>query len=321
MGLTKKSSGPFPRFRHVSGAKRTGVSTDLRNSSFHSTILGRIRHIVPRPSSCMWCLNNVLRIFAISFAILILLPGCGTRLAKKGMPFELDRVFKGLFLVETETAKDKGLRLVRNRDYHGAIDSFKMAVLENPEDFFGFNAIAVCYKNLGETEQAMQNYERAFELARSPEERAKVLSNIGNLYGTAGKHQVALGFYKEAQNESPQNPIYLVRIARTFVYLDELPRAAKVVKTAEDIIGELPKYERDEDRGLGHYLLAQVYLALEEEENLFNSLQKSVKANPERFVKRLSSDASDETNLFFTVRDDPRLRKLLRVHAGSAATR
>lgn len=254
-------------------------------------------------------------------ALFLLLPGCGAKLTKKGMPFELDRVFKGLFLVETETAKDKGLRLVRDRDYHGAIDAFKMAVLENPEDFFGFNAIAVCYKNLGDNEQAMQNYERAFELARSPEERSKVLSNIGNLYGTAGKHQVALGFYKEAQNESPQNPIYLIRIARTFVYLDELPRAQKVVKAAEDIIGDLPKYERDEDRGLGHYLLAQVYLALEEEENLLKSLEKSIKVNPERFVKRLSSDASDETNLLFTMRDDPRLRKLLRGNLGPAATR
>jgi tetratricopeptide (TPR) repeat protein len=246
----------------------------------------------------------------------IVLPGCGPKLSKKGMPFELDKVFRGLFLVETETARDKGLRLVRERDYNGAIDAFKIAVIESPEDFFGFNALAVCHKNLGDNAKAMQNYERAFELARSPEERAKVLSNIGNLYSTARKHQVALGFYKEAQNESPQNPMYLILIARTFIYLDELPRAQKVVKAAEDIIVDLPKYERDEDRGLGHYLMAQVYLALDEEENLFKALEKSIRANPQKFLKRLEMDASDETNLFFTMRDEPRLKKLLKGSTG-----
>ena len=316
MVRTKNPLGRLVQTSISPGARKTGISKNHKRFPLHGLNFNRINPILSHLSFHKSFLYQALKISVVVLALAVLLPGCGTRLTKKGMPFELDKVFRGLFFVETETARDKGLRLVRERDYNGAIEAFKIAVIESPEDFFGFNAMAVCYKNLGDNAKAMLNYERAFELARSPEERAKVLSNIGNLYGVAKKHQVALGFYKEAQNESPQNPMYLILIARTFIYLDELPRAQKVVRAAEDIIADLPKHERDEDRGLGHYLMAQVYLALDDEENLFKALEKSVKANPQKFLKRLALDASDETNLFFTIRDEPRLKKLLKNPTG-----
>jgi len=246
----------------------------------------------------------------------LLLGGCGSKLLKKGIPFDLDRVFPGVFAVEPETLKQKGLRLVRDKDYTSAIEAFKSYVLEHPEDFFGFNAIAVCYKNLGDNTKAMQNFERALEFARGPDERAKVLANIGNLYSTSGKYQVALGYFKEAYNESPENPMYLILIARTFIYLDEPQRAQKVVNTIEQSIRDLPKYEREEDKGIGHYLLAQVYVALNEEDKVFETLRKAFKANPSRFIARIEADSSDETNLFYTIRDDARLKKLIRGFTG-----
>jgi tetratricopeptide (TPR) repeat protein len=246
----------------------------------------------------------------------VLLGGCGVKSLKKGVPFDLDKVFPGVFAAEPETSKEKGLKLVKAKDYHGAIEAFKNYVLEQPEDFFGFNAIAVCYKNLGDNTKAMQNFERALEFAHSPDERAKVLVNIGNLYSASGKYQVALGYFKEAYNEFPENPMHLILIARTFIYLDEPQRAQKVVKTIEEAIADLPKYEREEDKGLGYYLLAQVYAALNEEDKVFETLRKAMKANPSRFIARIEADSSDETNLFYTLRDDSRLKKLIRGFAG-----
>ncbi|MGC8907419.1 MAG: tetratricopeptide repeat protein [Desulfomonilaceae bacterium] len=245
-----------------------------------------------------------------------LIGGCGVKPLKKGVPFDLDQVFPGVFAAELEGPKEKGLRLVKARDYAGAIEAFKNYVLEQPEDFFGFNAIAVCYKNLGDNAKAMQNFERALEFAHSPEERAKVLANIGNLYSASGKYQVALGYFKEAYNEFPENPMYLILIARTFIYLDEPQRAQKVVKTIEEAMADLPRYEREEDKGLGYYLLAQVYAALNEEEKVFETLRKAMKANPSRFIARIEADSSDETNLFYTLKDDSRLKRLIRAFAG-----
>jgi len=251
-------------------------------------------------------------IFMMGIFAVLLLGGCGKKVARLGAPFELDKVFSGIFSVRMEDSKDKGLRLAKEGNFDDAIDAFKHYVVEKPESFFGFNALAVCYKNVGDHSRAMKNYERALEFADSNQEKAKVLANIGNLYSAANKYQVALGFYKEAQSEFSRNPIYLILIARTFLFLDEDARARKVLSAAEDIHRELDKYEQGEDRGLGYYLLAQSYLALSDEQKVFEHLENAVKANPERFTHRIEQDISDEKSLFYTLRDDPRLRKALR---------
>ena len=69
-----------------------------------------------------------------------------------------------------------------------------------------------------------------------------MLANIGNLYFSAGKPQVALDNYKEAASEFPKDPLYLILIARTFVMLDDHERARKVLAAAEKIhknLGEI----------------------------------------------------------------------------------
>lgn len=251
------------------------------------------------------------KILAPALLIPILLGGCGKKVASDSVPFEFDKVFSGVFSTPQKDWKDKGIRLAKNGNYDEAIEAFKNYVLENPESFFGFNALAVCYKNVGDSSQAMKNYERALEFAESSQDRAKVLANIGNLYSSAKKHQVALGFYKEAYSEFEQNPIYLILIARTFLFLDEYARARKVLTTAEGIHAGLDKFEKDEDRGLGHYLMAQSYLALNDEDKALHYLEKALRANPGKFVAKLNQDISDEQSLFYTVRDDSRLQKLL----------
>lgn len=227
------------------------------------------------------------------------------------MPFELDKVFQNRFAAPQGDWKDKGVRLAKEKDFPQAIEAFMRYVEEEPQNFFGFNAIAVCYKNLGDHSNAMKNYERALEFADSPEEKAKVLANIGNLYFSADKPQVALGYYKEAASEFPKNPLYLIFIARTFVVLNDNDRAAKVLASAEKVHKDLEKHERDDEKGLGSYLMAYCYAALNDEEKVFQHLENALKANPERYVSRIDQDVSDEKNLLFTLKDDKRLMKLL----------
>lgn len=247
--------------------------------------------------------------------IAVLLSGCGKKVVRDGVPFELDKVFSGVFSTPQQDWKEKGIRLAKNGNYDEAIEAFKNYVLENPENFFGFNALAVCYKNIGDSSQAMKNYERALEFAQSNEDRAKILSNIGNLYSTAKKYQVALGFYKEAYSEFSQNPMYLILIARTFLFLDEYARARKVLAAAEEVHRGLDKYEKDDDRGLGYYLMAQSYVALSEEDKVFQYLEKALRLNPGKFVLKLNQDIADEQSLLYTIRDDSRLQKVLQRHS------
>jgi len=234
------------------------------------------------------------------------------------MPFDLDKVFTGIPSPKEGAWKDQGVRLAKEKDYARAIEAFKQHVVEEPESFFGFNAIAVCYKNLGDHANAMKNFERAFEFTESPEERAKVLANIGNMYFSAGRPQVALDRYKEAASEFPKDPLYHILIARTFLVLEDHERARKVLAAAEKVHKNLEKYERGEDKGLGSYLAANCYLALNDEKKVFQYLESALKANPGRYVPRIEKDTADEKSLLYTLKDDPLLKKTLEKYAGIA---
>ncbi|HMK37425.1 MAG TPA: tetratricopeptide repeat protein [Desulfomonilaceae bacterium] len=246
--------------------------------------------------------------------------GCAGRASRHGMPFDLDKVFDNRFVSPQEDWKEKGVRLAKDKQFTQAIDAFTRYVEEDPDNFFGFNAIAVCFKNLGDHGNAMKNYERALEFTGSPEERAKVLANIGNLYSSANKPQVALGYYKEAAGEFEKNPLYLIFIARTFVDLNDVDRARKVLASAELVHKDLEKYERDEDKGLGSYLMAYCYAALNEEDKVFYHLENALKANPERYVSRIEQDLSDMTSLLYTLKEDDRVRKMLNRYRSKVGT-
>jgi tetratricopeptide (TPR) repeat protein len=241
-----------------------------------------------------------------------LVTGCGKKALRSGMPFDLDKVFANRFTHPQGDWKEKGVRLAKDKDFPKAIEAFMHYVEKEPQNFFGFNAIAVCYKNVGDHSNAMKNYERALEFAESPGERAKVLANIGNLYSSADKPQVALGYYKEAAKEFAENPLYLIYIAQAFMVLEDNDRASKVLASAEKLRKDLEKYESDDDnKGLGSYLMARCYAGLGDEEKLFQHLKNALKANPERYVARIEQDVSDEKNLLYTLKDDKRLTKLL----------
>ncbi|MBI5250466.1 MAG: tetratricopeptide repeat protein [Desulfomonile tiedjei] len=262
------------------------------------------------------------RNLALAVCITLAGAGCAKKQIRAGMPFDLDKVFTGLPSLVRESWKEKGIRLAKEKQFDQAIQAFMEHVAEEPEDFFGFNGIAVCYKNTGDHSNAMKNYERALEFAESPEDKAKVLANIGNLYFTTGKPQAALGYYKEAAAEFDKNPLYLVFIARTFVVLNDYDRARKVLTSAEEMHKDLEKYERDEDKGLGSYLMAYCYLALDQEEKVFQHLENALRASPEKYKSRIQSDISDEKSLLYTLKDDPQLKKVLKKYSAfSAASR
>jgi tetratricopeptide (TPR) repeat protein len=251
----------------------------------------------------------------IALCAALALSGCAKKVVRRGIPFELDVVFQGQTPPSKLSWREKGIRLAKERSFDEAVEAFTQQVLEEPESFGGFNAIAVCYKNLGDHANAMKNFERAVEFADTPEETAKILANIGNLYFAANKPQVALGYYKEAATQFEKNPLYLIFIARTFILLDEYDRARRVLTGAESMQKDLEKYEREDDRGLGSYLMTQCYVALNEEEKVYNHLERALKANPERYVPRLKEDLNDSKSLLFTLKGDPRVENALRTYA------
>lgn len=260
-------------------------------------------------------LVRLVRGFLICLCALATVAGCAKKVERRSMVFDLDKVFGGffspIFKQQDEQHREKGMRLARERDFKGAIDAFMRDVEDHPEDYFGFNAIAVCYKNLGDDATAMKNFERALEFAESPEDRAKVLANIGNLYQSRNKLQAALGYYKEAESVFGKNPLYLILIARTFINLNEDDRARKVLAEAERNARALDTYERTDERGLGYYHLAHCFAALGEEDKVYKYLELALKANPDVYVRRVERDLNDDRNLLYTLKDDAKIKSFL----------
>lgn len=256
--------------------------------------------------------SHLIRTMLVGVCMLVAAGGCAKKMTRNGVPFDLDKVFVGKQEPVKESLKEQGMRQAKEGDFGPAIESFSQHVVEEPESFFGFNAIAICYKNMGDRSKALQNFERALEFADDKEEKAKVFANMGNLYFAANSPRVAMEYYREAAKEFEDNPLYLILIARTWLLLNEPERARKVIIAAEDILKNLDKYEQGDDKGQGYYLMAQCYLALNEEEKVFQRLEKALKTNPFRYVKRIESDIADEKSLMYTLKDDERVQKMLR---------
>ncbi len=194
---------------------------------------------------------------------------------------------------------------------------------EYPEKSFGFNAIAICYKNLGDHSNAMKNFDRALEFSETPEEKAKIIANIGNLYLSAGKPQAALGYYKEAHDYSPENLLFMASIARAFMTLNDSERARRVLLDAEGVQPSKEESEELEDRGMGHYLMAYCYAAMSEKgsetkkedtEKAVKYAELALKADPDKFVKRLEKELADQRSPWYALKENKELKDHMRTY-------
>ena len=262
-------------------------------------------------------------VLAVCLGMFVCLCMCGC--AKSAIRKNETSIFSGFFSnVKTgpppppaiaESWKEKGLRLAKQKEFGEAIEAFKHDVEENPEKFFGFNAMAICYKNLGNHTDAMKSFNRALEFAEAPEEKAKVMANIGNLYLSAGRPQVALGHYRNAWELSPENLLFLASIARTFITLEDLERARKVLQDAENLQPPQANAEELEDQGMGHYLMAYCYAVLSQKQaneedaaKVVKHAELALKADPDKFVNRINKELQDERSPWIAFKDNQNLK-------------
>jgi hypothetical protein len=89
--------------------------------------------------------RSAAKLLLIGVCAVVAATGCGKKVTRPGMPFDLDRVFTGIPSPKDELWKEKGVRLAKEKEYSKAIDAFMQHVVEEPS-IFSFNAIAVCYK-------------------------------------------------------------------------------------------------------------------------------------------------------------------------------
>jgi tetratricopeptide (TPR) repeat protein len=207
--------------------------------------------------------------------------------------------------------KDRGLALVGKRKYREAIVAFERYMKEHPNDFFGPNAVGICYKNIGNHKEAVRYFDRALELAQKPAQKAKARANLGSLYYSTGNLQTALGYFKEAASEDRANILYPVFIARTFVGLNEHERARNVLAQIERNRRVSEDMTRRSNAARAYYLAARCCPAMGDTDKVVPYLKRALALCPLTYLGRLKNDLENENSPFRSLREQSDMRKLL----------
>lgn len=93
-----------------------------------------------------------------------------------------------------------------NGNYQEAVELYRQAIEQDPENAkLHFNLASALHK-LGQTEEAMQTYDRFENLTESSEEQSFASYNQGTMLTEQDKYDEAAEFFKEALKKNPNDP-------------------------------------------------------------------------------------------------------------------
>lgn len=93
-----------------------------------------------------------------------------------------------------------------NGNYQQAVELYRQAIEQDPENAkLHFNLAAALHK-LGQTEEAMQSYDRFEALSKSPQEQSFASYNQGTMLTEEDKYKEAAEFFREALKKNPNDP-------------------------------------------------------------------------------------------------------------------
>lgn len=93
-----------------------------------------------------------------------------------------------------------------NGNYQQAAELYRQAIEQDPDNArLHFNLATSLYK-LGETEEAMQSYDRFENLTESAEEQSFASYNQGTMLAEQEKFEEAADFFREALRKNPNDP-------------------------------------------------------------------------------------------------------------------
>lgn len=92
-----------------------------------------------------------------------------------------------------------------NGNYEQAVELYQQAIEEDPENAkLHFNLASALYK-MGETEEAMQVYDRFESLSESPEDQSFASYNKGTMLTEEEKYEEAIEYFRDALRKNPND--------------------------------------------------------------------------------------------------------------------
>ena len=155
----------------------------------------------------------------------LLLGGCGTSLPEARPAFG----YSGLQQVEGIRANyELGREHFLAARYGLAIESFRLAMADDPSSVEAVNGLAASYDQIGRFDLAERYYRRA--LAMDPNS-AQTLNNLGYSMHLQGKNDLAVALFNDAIRQSPDDQVVTANANRAVAALTR-SRSAQVARNA-----------------------------------------------------------------------------------------
>lgn len=160
-----------------------------------------------------------------------------------------------------------GQDFMNQNNYKLAVESFQLALKEDPDFVLALDDIAVSYRQLGDYENAIKHYKRSLEIY--PEGNF-ALMNIGVVYTLKSDYKTAIGYYEKLIEYHPDNAEGYFGAGKNYFMMKDDEKALDNIFMAHRIYSnENSDYVKDSET-----LLSAIYQKMKSEnkEDLFKKI-------------------------------------------------
>ena len=172
---------------------------------------------------------------------------------------------------------EKANQLFSEKKYDEAIALLKQFLEINPNVYQAFIGIGDCYREKGELEQALEEYNKALEQAKKDESMgkemtAKALARIGECYMRKEDFETAQDYFKLSIESYPENEILAYNVGEIYFSNHKIDEAIHYFELSTQI---------KSDWGPPYLKLGYAYLNKGDYENAKLNLNKFLELDPE----------------------------------------
>jgi len=120
--------------------------------------------------------------------------------------------------------------LFKEQKYDEAISLMQQFLEQNPEAYQAYTSIGDCYREKGDTDQALENYQKVLELAKEDEAMgkemtARALAGIGECYFKIEDFEKAQSYFEQSIEAYPENEILAYNVGEIYFSTQKIDEA------------------------------------------------------------------------------------------------
>jgi len=166
--------------------------------------------------------------------------------------------------------------LFKEQKYDEAISLMQQFLEQNPEAYQAYASIGDCYREKGDTEQALENYQKVLELAKEDEAMgkemtARALAGIGECYFKIQDFEKAQSYFEQSIEAYPENEILAYNVGEIYFSTQKIDEAIHYFTISTQIKPDWP---------LPYLKLGYVYLNKGDYSNAEANFKKFLEMDP-----------------------------------------